>query len=189
MHDQRVSGRLGPLAEFLLPEQQPQVIDLIRAVDRLTRANEVLQAAVLRHIGAGSASVFDRSQVANMIGVFSRDVAILDERMEGDGAVVTIQVADRVPLEEVHLVRRGGPLSPHCGWLLRTDPPIDGLAKELRNLAEVLIETARRLAKEPMTAAQLRGELELRQAAIWRRLTALIDGASKIGQKPPPDDP
>lgn len=173
VHEYRLAGRLGLVAQHVLPDQRPHVLQLIRAVDRLLQANQALQAAVTNHIGPASAEGFDRSQVANIIGVFSNEVEILDQRLDGEVAVVTVQVARRVPLDEVTLVRL------EDRWLIQTDPPIPGVADELRRLAEVLLDAARMLDKQAMTPIELKKELDLREASIGRRITALT-------RKPPP---
>ncbi len=167
VHDYRLAGQIGRIEPYLWPEQRAAVVELIRAVDRLVWANEVLQAAVTKHLGRASAGIFDRSQVANIIGVFSKDVELIDQRINGEQAVVTIQVAAQVPLEEVQLVRRNG------RWLIRTDSPIPALAGELRNLADALIGTARRVERKQLTVAQLRRELDAREAPIGRRIAAM----------------
>ncbi len=167
VHQYRLAGQLGRIRPYLTPDQRFAVVELIQAVDRLAWANEALQAAVTKHIGRASASAFDRSQVANIIGVFSKDVEAIAERVEGDRAVVTIQVGRRVPLDEVDLIRHEG------RWLIQTDTPIPGVAAELRKLADVFIDATRRLEKERLTAIQLAREIEAREAAIGRRLAAL----------------
>ena len=166
----RDAGRFDQLRSNLLPEQRRHVIDLIQAVDRLDRGNDVLQASVTRRFGPATARMFDRSEVRNSIGVFSADVELLTERISGDDAVVVIQVADRVPLIEVHLIRRDD------RWVLRTDPPIPGMAAELAKLADALIATARRLDQEKLTLPELRRELSLREAAVGHRLEELTRG-------------
>ncbi len=167
VHRHRIAGQIGSIEPYLLPDQRPAVVELIQSVDRLEWANDALQAAVTERFGRASALAFDRSEVANIVGVFSHDVEIVDERLEGDQAVVTIQVADRVPLEEVKLVRRGD------RWLIQTDTPIPGMAKELRRLADVFVDAARRVKRDGQTVAELREELKAQQAPIIRRLAAL----------------
>ena len=166
----RAAGRFDQLRPNLLPEQRLYVIDLIQAVDRLDRGNDVLQASVTRRFGPATARMFDRSGARNAIGVFSADVELLTERISGDAAVVVIQVADRVPLIEVHVIRR------EDRWVLRTDPPIPGMAAELAKLADALVATARRLDQEKLTLPELRRELSLREAAVGRRLEELTHG-------------
>ena len=166
----RDAGRFDQLRPNLLPDQRRYVIDLVQAVDRLNRGNDVLQTAVTRRFGPATARMFDRSEVRNSIGVFSADVELLTERISGNDAVVVIQVADRVPLIEVHLIRR------EDRWVLRTDPPIPGMAAELAKLADALVATARRLDQEKLTLPELRRELSLREAAVGRRLEELSNG-------------
>ena len=171
VHEYRLAGRVGLIAQHLVPDQRPYVIELVQGVDRLLWGNQVLQAAVTNHFGPASAKGFDRSQAGNAIGVFSQDVDILDERIDGETAVVGIQVAGRVPLDEVKLVRREG------RWLIQTAPPIPGVADELRHLADVLVDTARMLDKRAMTPIELKKELDLREASIGRRIAALTNKA------------
>ena len=166
----RDAGRFDQLRPYLLPEQRRYVIDLIQAVDRLDRGNDVLQAAVTRRFGPATARMFDRSEVRNAIGVFSANVDLLTERISGDDAVVVIQVADRVPLIEVHLLRRDD------RWVLRTDPPIPGMSAELATLADALVATARRLDQGKLTLPELQRELSLREAAVGHRLEELANG-------------
>ena len=168
VHEYRLAGRLALLEEHLVPEQRPQVVELIQAVDRLLWGNGVLKAAVTQHFGPSLARAFDRSQAANVIGVFSRDLTVLDETVDGNTAVVTLQIADRIPLDKVQLVRREG------RWLIRTDPPIPGVSGEIRRLAEVLIDVSRMIADKDLTPIQLKKELALRERAVGRRITALI---------------
>ncbi|MFH1264452.1 MAG: hypothetical protein ABIK89_01905 [Planctomycetota bacterium] len=159
------------LRPYLLPEQQSGIIELIQSTDRLVWANAVLQTALVKQFGRAAARAFDRSGVANAIGVFSRDVGLIDERIDGARATVAIQVDGRVPLDEVMLVREGD------RWLIQTDPPIPGLAKELRNLAQALIATAQMLDDRKMSIEELRRELTAREAAIGRRIEAMTDGS------------
>jgi hypothetical protein len=167
INEYRRAGRIALIEPFLLPEQSMAVLRLIRAVERLERANEVLQAEVRRRFGRASAGQFDYDQIANIIGVFSKDLTAIDEHIDGDTASVAVQVAGRLPLEEVELVRRGG------RWLVRTDPPIGGLDSELGKLAEVWIDISRWLKTHQLTSEELRRELNAREAPIARRLKVL----------------
>jgi hypothetical protein len=161
------TGRLSLVERSIVPEQRTAVSELLYTVDRLGRAGDAFHEAVRKHLGLASAEMFDYSQVANIIGVFSRDVELIDQRIEGDAAVVTIQVAGRVPLDEVHLVLRDGQ------WLITTDPPIAGLAVELRKLADVWVDLSRQIEKQRLTASELKRELDARQGPITRRIAAL----------------
>ena len=153
---------------MVVPERRDAVLDLLLSVDRLTVANRELERAVREHIGAATATVFSRPGVANIVGVFSRDVDVVSERVESNHAEVTIQVASRVPLEHVALVRRGGV------WLIETDPPVPGLSEEIRNLAAALTDVARSVRSRPWTADELASEIKSRERGILRRISELI---------------
>ena len=167
-HALRNAGQFRQAAEMVVPERRDAVLDLLLSVDRLTVANRELERAVREHIGAATATVFSRPGVANIVGVFSRDVEVVSERVESDRAEVTIQVASRVPLERVALVRRGGV------WLIETDPPVPGLSEEIGNLAAALVDVARSVRNRPWTADELASEIKSRERGILRRISKLI---------------
>ncbi len=164
----KARGELSQLGIHIHPDQRGGVIELIRAVDRLLGANGVLQAAVIKHFGPGSARTFDRSGVANSIGPFSRDVGVVDEKIDGDRAAVLIQVAKRLPLETVELVRVDG------RWVIRTDAPVPGLAKELSDLAQAMTDTARMLDRRKLSRDELQRELSAREASAGHRIDKLL---------------
>lgn len=170
VHKHRRSGRLSALAPHLLPEQRPHIVELIQAVDRLRWADQVLQESVARRLGESTARALDRSQLGNIIAVFSWDVAVVGEAIEGDRATVSVQIADRLPLERVEMIRRDG------RWIIVTDPPIRAIAGELRKLAEALVAVARRVDETEWTLAQIERELDASQAPISRRLSSILQG-------------
>ncbi len=160
--------RLTEVERFLLPGQRGEVMALLRAVRGVAGSNESLQSAVRERMGRAAARRVDRSQVVNAVGVFSRDVAVIDERTDNGTAVVTIQVAGRLPLEPVRLVRTPP------GWLIQTDAPVAGLADELRALGKVLQDLARMVQDTEMTVEELERELRVREAAVGRRIATLL---------------
>lgn len=175
INELRVAGRLSALDPFLPPDDVRHVIDLLQSVDRLVAANHALQAAITDALGAASARPFDRSQVANIVGVFSMDVVVVDERLDRDRAAVTIEVGGRLPLEEVVLNRRGG------RWILELDQPRPEITTELHRLADALEGVAVDIRKGRLTdAAQIRADLERRQKPIGRRFDKLA--AKKDGE-------
>ena len=168
INELRVAGRLSALDPFLPPDDVRHVIGLLQSVDRLVASNHALQAAITDALGAASARPFDRSRVANIVGVFSMDVVVLDERVDRDRAAVTIEVGGRLPLEEVELNRRGG------RWILELDPPRPEITTELHRLADALEGVAVDIRKGRLTdAAQIRADLERRQKPIGRRFDKL----------------
>ena len=167
----RRAGRRGLIEECIVPEQRTAVLELVQAVDQLLAANEGLRQAICTNLGSAQAASFDLSGMANYTGVLSRDVRVIDEHITDDRAEVTIQIAKRVPLDTVELVRRDG------RWLIRTENPTPGVAAEVCKLARVLREAARALKDKHWTAEQLRSELAARQEPITRRIAALTAAA------------
>lgn len=169
----RLAGELGRLEECLVVEQRKAVVDLVMSVDRLATANDTLTLATREHLGAATAETVDRPGLANIIGVFSRDVELIDEHVTGDKAVVTIQVAGRIPLEEIELVRR------QRRWLIQTDPPVEGMTDALRRHADTLIGLARAVREGKYDAGSLVRELEARETSSGRRISKLLTTTSK----------
>ena len=167
VNDLRRSGRLLELQDHVVSEQRSAVHALVSATDALLNANARLQDSIIQTYGHAAAIPFDRSEASNAIGVFSSEVTVLDQRIDGDRAAVTIQVAHRVPVQEVALVLRRG------RWLVHTDPPIEELPREVRRLAEVLEEAADRVIRENLTIEQIEGMLSLAQEPILRRIQRL----------------
>lgn len=167
VHELRIAGSLEQLEPYVVPRQRQSIVELIQAIDRIVAADLALRASITEHLGSAAAVSFDHSQAANAIGIFSRDLTVLSERIKGDEATVTFQIAKRVPLDEVRLVRFDG------RWMIQTDPPVSGLTVELRKLADVLIRTAQRLEGEKLTLDQLKRELVSQQAPITRRIAEL----------------
>ena len=171
VHRYRMEGRMRHVGLYVIPEQREAVVEHILSVDELTSAGESLKQRIERHVGAGSAEAFDRTQVANALGPFSRDVEFVSAIIEGDTAIARIRIAGRLPLEATELVRRDG-----C-WLIRTDPPVAGVSAELRKLAKVLLRVAEQVERKKLTAVQIGDELALRQRPILDRIDQLVAAA------------
>lgn len=167
VHAHRTAGRLGAVAPHLLPQQRREVIELLLAVDELTQADRVLAGAVTARFGSASAQRFDHTAVINSVGVFSRDVDVIQEDRAGDRAVVTIQVAGRVPLEQVELVRVNG------AWMIETDPPIPEIPVLIRKLAATFIDVARTMQRDAWDIDRVQTELARRQSPILARIDEL----------------
>ncbi|UCF32388.1 MAG: hypothetical protein JSV78_08625 [Phycisphaerales bacterium] len=169
VHQLRLAGDFAVLERHLVPEQRSQNIELIQSVDQLVVACEVLEQAVRERFGNVMAEAFADPGIANIIGVFSSDVEMIAEEVEGDRAVVSVQVAGRLPLEQIELAP-----SPE-GWQIRTDPPVEGVAAELRGLADAMNDAARRIRADDMTPEEFQRTLSLRWSQVQRRITALTE--------------
>lgn len=163
----RRDGRLTEIEAFLLPDQRVAVLDHLLAVDDVVSAHRTLNQVIRERIGAGSATTFDADALANVVGVFSPNLEVVDETIDGDRATVTICVAGRLPLERVEMLRRDG------RWVLRTDPPVPALTVEFRKLAQAARRVTLELRTRPLTADDLQRELRLRQKPILERIREL----------------
>jgi hypothetical protein len=171
VHRLRLAGDFAALERHLVPEQRSQNIELIQSVDQLIVAGEILEEAVRERFGNVMAEGFADAGVANIIGVFSSDVEVVAEEMEEGRAVVNVQVAGRLPLEQIELVPSPG------GWQIRTDPPVEGVAAELRRLADAMNDAARRIRANEMTPEEFQRTLSLRWSQVQRRITALTQAS------------
>ena len=165
----RAQGAFNRLRDYLVPEQREAVIDHLLAVDELVMSYRLLNHVVAERVGQGSATAFDPQAVANIVGVFSRDVTLVDEVVDGDRATITISVAGRVPVEHVEMVM------PDDVWLVKTDTPVIGLASEIRKLAEATDHVVFEIRSRDMTAEDVREELNLRQRPILERIKQLTE--------------
>jgi hypothetical protein len=159
------------MGDLVAADQRVVVMRLVAAVDELVTADEALTHALSEAFGPAAAQTFRRPNLANIIGVFSRDVEVVSEVIDGDRARVAVQIVDRLPLDYVEVVREDGV------WRLRTDPPIEGLPAELHNLAKVLSALARETLNGRYTFAQFEREYRLRTAGALRRISELAAGA------------
>ena len=169
MRRHRLAGDHVGIEPFLLADQRDLVIAQMRAVDRLIDATAVLRTGLEERFGLGAAQEFDYGQVANILGVLSRDVTLLTETVQDGRASVTFQVANRVPLESAEMVRRDD------RWLLAVDP-IEGVPAEIEKLAAVIAEVADGVRDGTYVARDLRRDIDRRQAPILHRLAELIGG-------------
>ncbi len=155
------------LAGFIEPDQREEVLAQLAAVDRLTMAYRDLNQLIQERIGPGTASLVSADNLANLAGLFSPDVELFDERIDGDHAWVTYSVAGRIPLEEAAFVRGAG------RWRLRTEPPIPELTEQLRKLADAANRVAILVGSREMTVQQVQHELSIRQGPILRRIAEI----------------
>lgn len=164
LHEQ---SAVDALTVFIQPDQREDVLAQLAAIDRLTMAYRNLNELLLERVGPGTASLVRADEIANLAGVFSADVEIVEERVEGDYAWVKYSVAGRVPLEEAQFVRGAG------RWRLRTEPPVPELTEQLRKLADAADRVAILVRSREMTFEQVRHELSVRQDPILRRIAEI----------------
>ena len=91
-----------------MPQRVGEITATLTAIDEFLTANEQLFGYVRDHISGGVARVIDQSDIAGTLDIFSRYVELVDERIDGDAAVVTYTVDGQLPVRETKLVRIDG---------------------------------------------------------------------------------
>lgn len=168
VNELRRAGHADRMAQLVVPVARPAVIELVRAVDQLVLANRALQEQI-KSYGVASAARLDRPGVGNIIDVFSHDVRVVSQSRQANGATVTIQVGGRLPLSEVHLIS-----TDDGGWQIQPDPPIPGLALEIRNLAKAQNRVARLVQDQHPPIEQIIKELLFWEQPILKRIRQLL---------------
>ena len=169
IHQCRTNGKYQDMLDSFEPEHRSAIMSLVLAVDELVAAEARLQRKLRENVGEGTATHFGhRTQVANILGPLSRDVKVVSEKISGDTAEVSFQVASRLPLESVKLKKQNET------WLMVMEKTIPELAVELRNLAGTIRRVADELAGRNYTAQQVYKELNLRQQPILERIAKLV---------------
>ncbi len=167
--DHRLAGRLTAMGELVSADQRVAVVALVAAVDELVSADEALAQALAEAYGSPIALTFHRPNLANIIGVFSRDAEVVSESVADGRARVAVQVVDRLPLDYVEVIREEGE------WRLRTDAPIAGLPEALREFARVLSSLARETRDGRYSFPEFEREYRLRTRGALREIRRLVD--------------
>jgi len=152
LHDLRRCHQARQYREMeglVVEDRCDELIDALMGVDQLLAANRRLKELVEERIGAEAAPWWDLSLIENGLGPFSRDVDVVTVEVDESHASLAIQVTKRVPLLEVAFVR-----DPPGPWRYLPDPPIPGMAEQLRELARNLDSLAEQLTDSAMTPEQ-----------------------------------
>jgi len=152
----RTARRYVELRRFIEPERASKVIEFLLAMDELLAANDVVREAVRERLGARPAVGWDLDVLKDRQGLFSPVIRVVDERVEGSDATVTVQVADRVPLETVRLRRLEG------RWTYCPMSEVGELPRALRGLSRALRRVALAVKAGPITEEGIRAEFRVR---------------------------
>ncbi len=147
-HDARRYERMYPL---IVPEQREDAVKYVRAMDELLDANRMLAGFVRTHIGAGVLRSIDQSHLARNMNIFSHDVKLLDEVVDGDRATVGFTVEDALPARRAALRRVEG------AWLYDPGQGDSGrIVPAVRRMAEGLRATLHELQNGKLDPAEMR---------------------------------
>ncbi|HUW81395.1 MAG TPA: hypothetical protein VMZ31_01210 [Phycisphaerae bacterium] len=158
------------MERLVVEGRRNELIDALMGVDQLLAANRRLKELVAERIGPEAAPWWDLSLIENGLGPFSRDVDVVAVQVDGPHASVTIQVAQRVPLLEMEFVRE-----PPGPWRYVPDPPIPGMAEQLRELARNLDSLADQLKDSTTTPEQFERSFRRQVLPLLRSLGQMDD--------------
>lgn len=168
----RNSRSYDRMAPYVVTHRAAQLTSLLVAVDAFLAADQELRDYLRDHVGFGVGPAVDLSYIANSLGIFSRDVAILDEVVAASTAQVVFTIAEQLPVQRAELRREAG------GW--RYDPgpgfhpdfprAFHALAEGLRAVTRDLRAGKIRTSGSQTDPEVLRREMQLRLAPGLRML-------------------
>ena len=152
----RKHGQNQEFEKLVVAERCHDLVNTLMAVDEFLNANLLLRSYVREHFSADLSLAIDQSQWGSSLGLFSRYVELISERIEDGKAIVSFSVDDRVPLRHAKLVIVGGQ------W--RYDPGT-GFTPELPaaflRMAEGLRQALDELKSERLSATAIFAQPEL----------------------------
>lgn len=149
---------------YVLPGQEVPLVDTLMAFSRLLRANDRARRRITTVHDEVVAAEFDLSEMANHMGLFSRDVEFRSERIDGNQAVIVAQVADQVPLEKYTFVLHEG------RWVYAPGLPPPSVPAQVRELAAGMEQFADHLEGVSRSVDEIRSRFRHR---VLRRLRAV----------------
>ncbi len=176
IHRLRMEGRYSELAEYVEPLHATGTVEFLLAMDELLAANDEAQAAIRDSAPTAPSAIWDLGGLKNRQGVMSADVRVVEERVQGTEAKVTVQVADLVPLEVVALRKVNG------RWVYCPESDVGTLPESLRGLAQCLRRIAGTIRHDSMQEAQIGREFRLCVSPRLKAIGALAAGQTKTGR-------
>lgn len=137
LHRLRWNRDYKSLAVMLDHENRASTIRFLNSIDQVLDAHDQLQEAARRRFGDRIHHAWNISAMENNLGIFSRDVRMINQSLNGDLAVVTLQAGDNLPLirSEFHRIDRK--------WILKSPfadtticEPLDQFAMQIDDVAE-----------------------------------------------------
>jgi hypothetical protein len=104
----RRQRRYTELEELVVPKHAHEVVKTLMAVDDFLDANDVLCNWLRDNVGIGLSQRIDQSDIGNILGIFSRDVELLDVTVTGGKATVSFMVAGQLPAQKAFVRKSYG---------------------------------------------------------------------------------
>lgn len=160
----RRTGQYRDFERLVTRDRCHDLINTLLAVDEFLNANRALCNYVRERFTADLSQTIDQSHWGTNLGLFSRHVELVSERIEGERAIVSFSVDNRIPLQHASLMIEEGQwrYDPGEGFDSRIPAGFLRMAEGLRQaLAEL---TSGRLSADTVGAdpARLIEEVRLR---------------------------
>lgn len=149
------------MAELIVAPRRHEVTRALLAVDEFMAANVRLCVWIRDHVGVGLAQTIDQGYIADdlgpylgeSLGVFSREVELLDEIIDQRQATVAFVVGRTLPARDARLQRV------RTRWRFDPEPlDADRLAAAFRDLARGLDEVVAELESGRLATAELQAD-------------------------------
>ncbi|HOA72912.1 MAG TPA: hypothetical protein PL151_07455 [Phycisphaerae bacterium] len=174
------SGSYGGMRPYLHPSGREGLIDLLIAVDELSQANATVLTALAEACPEADVSRYDLASILqNNLELFSRDVKWVDLRESGDTAIVTVQIAGRLPLRELRF---------ECNddvWQYVPGPEDPRTIEEVRRRSRRLRQIALSFQDRRMTPQQVDYEFKIRLGLKARRPIPFEEGPRMVAETNP----
>lgn len=175
----RSQGSYEAVRSYVEPAAGEDLIDLLIVVDELMAANAGAQQAIRRACPQLDSRQCDLSYLEQYMGMFSKDVTYIRDVQKGDEGIVTVQVADRIPLVELRFRRQHERRGQPERWRYVPGETMPELVPLLRDVARALDRVTLVLsASKGMGPEEVRHEFEVRLRPRLRQIAAAATQAS-----------
>ncbi len=134
LHDAHLRRDYETISTLITADEREAIMALLRSLDGVLDANDRVGRAASRRYAGVSQNPWSLGFMENNLGVFSRDIRVINQTIRGETALVNLQEGDNVPIVRAKLVRADG-----C-WRYSPELPPKSMNRELDRLASLLAE-------------------------------------------------
>jgi hypothetical protein len=127
---------LGPMLDS---GGRAATIRFLNSIDQVLDAHDQLQEAARKQFGDRIYRAWNISAMENNLGIFSREIRIINQSLQGDHAVVTIQAGENLPLVRSEFVRLDH------DWILKSPVTDAAICESLDEFAMRIDDVAERV--------------------------------------------
>lgn len=170
LHERRA---YGGMRAYMPADQGEPVVDLLMAIDRLLAGNEAALAAIREACPSFPVERYDLSPITDRLGLFSRNLRLVEVKENGAQATVAVQNGEQLPLEYLEFIRQAD------RWLYQPGPPGPRVVPILSEMTDALNRLARSVAEKPMNQEDIENEYRLNVRPRLRRIRELFEAREK----------